>query len=689
MKKQNLFFNALTFDFQNESKTFYFSDEPFEGAHQIHKSLLPFNFNKVFQTFNSDTSEFAYTSFEKENENAKPITIEFENDNYNLIKRYYNQLIHEHFTNTNTQLHRTTFIKENQLWIPLTKDETDTENYFYKFSLKLQFKKLSNFGEMVISFDGKSTVLKKSVHDLMDEVPSDYFKTIIYNNQVRKYEDLLEEGITDFENAYPVLNYDIRKLLNYPFPVPDLSNKYLRYKAKIDKFIKHFILTDKFKNVIPFNSNNYLNVKQSRINKTSPKSNELKFKKGTTYLPKKGIKELKPIELSPHNGHLNFIYIVHEDDKPIARKLAGYLRNGLNYDKAQFGGLKEYVSLIYRNDNENNIVFTNAINPIDEIEEKLNQIDFTDDKYFAIYISPINRFDPSEDKREVYYKVKDILLKRSIPSQVIDKDKVVERGDTYVFSLYNIAVAILAKLNGIPWRLDTPPKNELIVGVGAFTNYKTNVKYIGSAFSFDNLGRFNRFEYFLENETRKLAGSIGKAIQDFTTAKQEPERLIIHFYKEVSNEEVKPILEQLKSLEIGDIPVYIVTVYKTESKDIVAFDSDWDQLMPLSGTYIKLQKQTYLLFNNVRYTTKFYNDKEGFPFPIKLRLYCTQEENLGDTKTVNGLIDQVYQFSRIYWKSISQQNLPVTTKYPELVAEIAPHLSKGTASKADDTLWFL
>ncbi|MHB1922751.1 MAG: hypothetical protein ACYCOO_11000 [Chitinophagaceae bacterium] len=37
------------------------------------------------------------------------------------------------------------------------------------------------------------------------------------------------------------------------------------------------------------------------------------------------------------------------------------------------------------------------------------------------------------------------------------------------------------------------------------------------------------------------------------------------------------------------------------------------------------------------------------------------------------LIDQVYEFSRMYWKSIIQQNLPVTTKYPEMGAEIFLH----------------
>ena len=39
------------------------------------------------------------------------------------------------------------------------------------------------------------------------------------------------------------------------------------------------------------------------------------------------------------------------------------------------------------------------------------------------------------------------------------------------------------------------------------------------------------------------------------------------------------------------------------------------------------------------------------------------------------LIDQVYQFSRMYWKSVHQQNLPVTIKYPEMVTEIVPHFA--------------
>ena len=78
------------------------------------------------------------------------------------------------------------------------------------------------------------------------------------------------------------------------------------------------------------------------------------------------------------------------------------------------------------------------------------------------------------------------------------------------------------------------------------------------------------------------------------------------------------------------------------------------------------------------------------PMTIKLKIYCTQSELVEDIKTVKELIDQVYQFSRMYWKSVRQQNLPVTIKYPEMVAEMLPHFDGNEIPEfGKDNLWFL
>ena len=227
------------------------------------------------------------------------------------------------------------------------------------------------------------------------------------------------------------------------------------------------------------------------------------------------------------------------------------------------------------------------------------------------------------------------------------------------------------------------------MGVGAFKHQEENTQYIGSSFSFTNHGRFNRFEYFMKNEIDVLAGSIADSVRQYAAAHGEPFRLIIHFYKTMSRAEIEPIQHELKNLGL-DIPVFIITINKTESRDILAFDKKWYGRMPESGTIIGIGYNKYLLFNNTRYGNSKVTTFDGFPFPVKLKIKCSQPELEEDVKVIQELIDQVYQFSRMYWKSVRQQNLPVTIKYPEMVAQIAPHFNANDIPEYGKTnLWFL
>ena len=163
----------------------------------------------------------------------------------------------------------------------------------------------------------------------------------------------------------------------------------------------------------------------------------------------------------------------------------------------------------------------------------------------------------------------------------------------------------------------------------------------------------------------------------------------------------------LHSLNI-DVPVYIVTINKTESEDIVLFDEESTyssynyqtgqsesvkSLMPFSGRWVNLgpskEGHRYLLCNNTRYEGEKFSVMDGFPFPVKLTIACPNRDDEIDTPVVQQLIDQVYQFSRIYWKSVKQQGLPVTIKYPEMIAEIMPHFTDKTVYTKSNCLWFL
>ena len=94
-----------------------------------------------------------------------------------------------------------------------------------------------------------------------------------------------------------------------------------------------------------------------------------------------------------------------------------------------------------------------------------------------------------------------------------------------------------------------PAAKELVVGVGAFKNIDTNIQYIASAFSFDNTGAFNSFEYFHKDELKELVGSIESAIMDYRNTIANLERLVIHYYKDMREDEVE-IIELARSSEI-------------------------------------------------------------------------------------------------------------------------------------------
>ena len=135
----------------------------------------------------------------------------------------------------------------------------------------------------------------------------------------------------------------------------------------------------------------------------------------------------------------------------------------------------------------------------------MEQIEFDpNETYAAIYVSRINK-DAEGEEDEVYYKLKEFLLRKRIASQVISKDKMSNRSFNYF--LPNIAVALLAKLGGIPWRLYRPIKNDLVMGIGADRSVLSENRFIGTAFCFRNDGRFRGFNAFEKGDTIALADS--------------------------------------------------------------------------------------------------------------------------------------------------------------------------------------
>ena len=724
--EESLFLNTLAFKFPKEPKIFYFSKEDRTDVSltKLSHQLFPNNIKDIFPDItNSDT---LYTSFGRPLEDFTPFKINFPTENFALIKRYYNREIKNHFTKRD-YLVEPTFIKDNQIWLRNTGDKPHNNCTLYdKYTIKVNFNHFTNTPELVLSYDRKANVYRKSVAAFLSDeenVTADLLNRVVHveylqngdkkitKRRVTKYKYLQEKENIDYNKVFPIVGRDFATWLGVddeeeshnPF---QKKNRYTKYLNKISNFYGQFLNNDDFRRVISISPNGFDKAKPLQIGKTSPQSKQLIFGKNNLsrnaidVIPQRGVNN-GPFN-QPRYNNIQMFFITSAEHVPHTNVLSGYIKNGYKVYK----GLLQYTNVpVTTAPKGYSIAFIDSNNPLPEIEEKLENTEWIPGvKYLAIYLTPVGKHVQDKEQRKIYYKVKEKLLKRNISSQCIETEKMLKvlendsaleksgkKGQNFAYTLQNIAIAVNAKLGGIPWRINIPTAKELVVGVGAFKNTDTKVQYIASAFSFDNTGAFNSFEYFHKDETSELAGSIEEAIINYANVNDKPNRLVIHFYKEMSDEEIKPIENALHNLDL-DIPVFVVTINKTESEDFVVFDDKFTDKMPYSGRYINLGNKTYLLCNNTRYEDNTFNGMDGFPFPVKLRISCpTDSELQSDTKIINGLIDQVYQFSRIYWKSVKQQNLPVTIKYPEMVAQIAPHFNGGDipTNIGNDNLWFL
>lgn len=691
---QTIQLNIIPFTPVADKLTFAFYGEKQKG-------FAPIYWEKIMETFPEDREakhKNYYTDFQEPREGAIVKEIEFDNA-ISFSLHYFRYVILNYFKGIEKSIVFPNFTDDIEVWFPDTKHKNKIYQLYNNYTIKVQYKQVTNGYELIIAYNGTSKILHKSIEDLVD-FDTQKYNQINCNGTIYKFNKMPDNVSQDRANQFPVLS----NLLKMEFIKEEVEaesknekkpeNQYLIYLKQQENFYNSYINTNEFKKLFKISPEGFYNVPKNNIYYTSPNSNLLQFLEGTHYNPGMGIIQSKPFK-SFTEKHVKLFFIYQKDDgKLINDTLFDYIKNGwhkeVRGEKKHTKNLERYINQTLSIDKEKRIVFNDTNNIYEEVEEQLQKfIEQLDTTYVAIYISPISKQNKEHPQHNAYYKIKELLLLKGISSQVIYKDKL-DKEDFYYF-LSNIYIALLAKIGGIPWKLANSISDEIIIGIGAFKPMGAKHRFLGSAFCFSNQGIFEGFDCFREDETTLLAGSIRNAVELFLEKNKDAKRVIIHFYKEISDKkELKPILDMLGKLGRTDLPVIVVTVNKTESKELLGFDIKSTNKMPYSGSYVKVGYNKFLLFNNTRYDDTIKLQPRDYHFPIKLSIKSTKEELVEDITVIRELIDQVYQFSRMYWKSVSQQNLPVTTKYPEMVAQIYPYFTYDNMPDfGKSNLWFL
>lgn len=760
MNKEKLFLNTLTFNYPEKPIALYFSLDNSKNRHcrKIKfPSLIPSEVKRhdKFSTLFSGAGITIplYTTFDQHEDDFESVNVDFnEPSNEYLVKRYYNEKLRRHLEHfDNLVITNSGITNDIQVWVLDTSKETSVtyHNTRYKirnidrFSLKIRYDQVNQTPYLLVALDSPAHLLDAPLEELFTELSDDPFNPIpgitpsMINKVMTQRKIQKEEGNFRIERRIDRYTFLHKKDLYCPLDstMPIMSDglnkyfgieknaegrsyesKYINYYNKIELFRSKYLDTDAIRNIFPCLAKEFTHVNPDQISHIPSSKRMLVFGKKHNGDYAKDNRQQRGVNYGPRIKckfpEVKLIFIFHESTHAMARSLCTYMvkQPYKNEGKKLNHYLGTAVSFAA---SDFHIIFNNPKDPLPEIKAALrrecyhNPKDST--KYVGIYISPIQKSSISQEEKECYYKIKEAFMKLNIPTQCIEQQKLNEiinkdqllNQSYFAYTLQNMGVAICAKLEGSPWLLDEEPLQELIIGIGAFKS--NNHQYIGAAFAFDNTGAFNSYNFFQKQELDELVGEIRLSILRYNKNYGDLKRIIIHYYKKMSRKnEFRKIEEMLHSLNL-DVPVYVVSINKTESEDIVVFDKNStytqktdiqkESLMPYSGTWVDLgqsgDRHTYLLCNNTRYDNDRFSVMDGFPFPVKLNIVCPNREGMIDKEIIQQLITQVYQFSRIYWKSVKQQALPVTIKYPEMIAEIMPHFESPTVFADSKCLWFL
>ena len=683
---QQLQLNIIPFAPPAKVKTFSFYKEWFAGAYAvfISEELLPLV--KHFHQPDPLKSEqsWLYSDFKQLRDNGIELEIDLE-VHLQFAEHYYRFLISNYFRDI-APIMRRNFTHEVELWMLDTTLHDDEYNQYYKFTLAVQHS-FSKTPELIISYDGNSRVLKKSMAELTG-VDTLIYRWMNYKGWLYHWqsEHFPADALQNQNEVFPVVSNQLGTELEIVFPKSEKNNRYPFYHKLITGFYSKYLNTEDFLKVIPLSPKGFITRSEGGFSRIDTNASLLEYgKEGTGTEPHGDIKKNGPYKTieKPYNVKLLFVY--QKSDEKIVDTLKKYLDEGYNGALS----LNEYVKIPYSYKNEWNIAFDNLHSAVKTIYQALdNRKKETYVKYMIIYLSPVSKDFATPDEKKIYIRLKEMFLFYGYHSQVIYKGKVTRTDFNY--ALPNIQIAMLAKLGGVPWRLKRNPATELIIGIGASYIRYANIKMLGSAFCFDNDGKFLNFDCFPAKDVEALSVSTRLALLDFRKKNPEAKRMIIHFYKLMNKKELNLVLNMLYELKV-DIPVIILTINKAVSKNILAFDIAAPKtLMPITGTYVQIAERQYLLYNNTRYNNSSFVKESKYQFPVKIKMTSTQLELLEDPELVDLLIDQVYQFSRMYWKSVAQQNMPVTILYPQMVAEIFPYFKTPVLHDfGKEHLWFL
>ncbi|MEM6559961.1 MAG: Piwi domain-containing protein [Planctomycetota bacterium] len=293
-----------------------------------------------------------------------------------------------------------------------------------------------------------------------------------------------------------------------------------------------------------------------------------------------------------------------------------------------------------------------------------------------------------------YLASKALLLTHGIPVQVCRISKVTEQPRSLQYTLQNIAVALYAKLGGVPWTIDQQKTvdDEVVVGMGTAeilpTRFRERQRFVGITTVFRGDGNYLLsdvskqcpYDDYPEVLRRSMSGVLAEVKQRNGWQKGDLVRVVFHAAKPLKGVEVANIVRSCteavadeQELEFAFLTVsndHEFMVTDPQQQGIATYDGGIKAAgVPARGMTVQIGSNTRLVCANGPSLIK----RADAPLPVPLLV------NLHDGSSYRDLAylsDQVLKFTSLSWRSTLPARRPVTIYYSELIADLLARLNE-------------
>lgn len=462
-----------------------------------------------------------------------------------------------------------------------------------------------------------------------------------------------------------------------------------------DKFkLIHSFLDKAYNEIrtICIEENNWLHVERNLIETPVFLLNKKEYifsNKSTANSQFQGIRNYGPLQKI--DEEVIFAFIFEDRFKSFANEL--YLSLTGKSNPGTFPGLEQMFGVKINTSNVKKIKvesFSNEdllkiVNSVKSLQESESN-----KKVIGIYIEDyvIGAEDLSASNH--YYFLKYNFIKNNIALQVVNYRKLSER-NSLKWSTSNVALAMFAKMGGIPWLVKPSNNNCLILGVGS--SHKRDeetgsiTKYFAYTVCLDSSGLYKTLEVLADesSETNYLENLKNNLIKILSDGRMENYKTcVLHLPFKIKRKEITAISEAVQ--QINDIDFVAIKVNLDNKYFGYSFHNT---LVPYESSFVKLSRNEYLIwFEGLLYGKEVVDKRLANPVHIQFL-------NLGNTRGFDErkYLQDVLNLSGANWRGFNAKSIPISIYYSQIIAKYTEAFEKIEGyeenSISNDKPWFL